>query len=329
VGSSGINLNDYNHNRNQAVLFSPSNDPYGLCQLVSGNTICNTAGNASFRVPFLGYEAAGVNASDADGYSNYNSLQATVRHQFSHGLTMQAAYTWSKALSDIFFGNSANINNASCVKCQYGPVSFNRAHRLAVNYSYDLPFGKGTTGITNKVIAGWNVSGVTIAQTGDRLTFFSQAAGAAFGTSTTSYLTGLASPDFCPGFNNGNVKNSGSAKANRGAYYNLAAFCTPASVPFGDATATGFGDAGIGGVTGPGQFNWDISLMKNTQITERVRVQFRTDFYNAFNHSQFSDPGSGSFGSLGFVNVGTPIADTISHTSVNPRLIQFGLHLYF
>ncbi len=329
VGSSGINLNDYNHNRNQAVLFSPTNDPYGLCQVVGGSTICNTAGNASFRVPYLGYEAAGVNASDADGYSNYNSLQATVRHQFSHGLTMQAAYTWSKALSDIFFGNSANINLASCLKCQYGPVSFNRAHRLAVNYSYDLPFGKGTTGITNKVIAGWNVSGVTIAQTGDRLTFYSQNAGTAYGTSTTSYLTGLASPDFCSGFNNGNVKNPGSAKANRGAYYNLAAFCTPAVVPFGDATATGFGDAGIGGATGPGQFNWDISLMKNTQITERVRVQFRADFYNAFNHSQFSDPGSGAFGSIGVIDVGSASADTISHVSVNPRLIQFGLHFYF
>jgi hypothetical protein len=329
VGSSGINLNNYNHNRNQAVLFSPSNDPYGLCQVVGGSTICNTAGNAAFRVPYLGYEAAGVNASDADGYSNYNSLQVSVRHQFSHGLTMQAAYTWSKALSDIFDFNTANINDASCVKCQYGNVAFNRAHRLAVNYSYDLPFGKGTTGITNKVIAGWNVSGVTIAQTGDRLTFFSQNAGTAFGTSTTSYLTGLATPDFCPGFSNRNVKNPGSTKANLGEYYNLAAFCTPAVVPFGDATATGYGDAGIGGGIGPGQFNWDISLMKNTQITERVKVQFRADFYNAFNHSQFSDPGSGAFGSIGYINVGTPVADTISHTSVNPRLIQFGLHLYF
>jgi hypothetical protein len=208
---------------------------------------------------------------------------------------------------------------------------------LAVNYSYDLPFGKGTTGITNKLIAGWNVSGVTIAQTGDRLTFYSQTAGTAFGTSTTSYLTGLASPDFCSGFNNGNVKNHGSTKANLGAYFNLAGFCTPAVVPFGDpgilgpgdTAATGFGNAGIGGVTGPGQFNWDISIMKNTQITERVRVQFRTDFYNAFNHSQFSDPGSGSFGSIGFIDVGSPVANTISHTSVNPRLIQFGLHFYF
>ncbi len=346
VGSSGINLNDYNHNRNQAVLFTPCNpvgskcssDPYGLCQVVGGNTVCNSTPNAEFRVPYLGYEPAGVAASDADGYSNYNSLQATVRHQFSQGLTMQAAYTWSKALSDIFFGNAANINNASCVKCQYGPVSFNRTHRLAVNYSYDLPFGKGTEGITNKLIAGWNLSGVTIAQTGDRLTFYSQNAGTAFGTSTTGSLTGLASPNFCSGFGNGNVKNPGGPKANLGAYFNLGAFCTPAVVPFGDPVgnpaamilpATGYGDAGIGGVTGPGQFNWDISILKNTQITERVKMQFRTDFYNAFNHTQFSDPGSGAFGSVGFVNVGNPTTNQITHANVNPRLIQFGVHFLF
>ena len=59
----------------------------------------------------------------------------------------------------------------SCMKCQYGRVSFDRSQRFVVNYSYDLPFGKGTTGITNKLIGGWNVSGVTIAQTGDPLTF--------------------------------------------------------------------------------------------------------------------------------------------------------------
>ena len=101
-----------------------------------------------------------------------------MRHQFSHGLTFQAAYTWDKDLSDIFFGNSANINNANCLMCQYGPVSFNRAHRLAVNYSYDLPMGKGMSGFAGKAIGGWNVSGVTIAQTGDYLTFFWQNASA-------------------------------------------------------------------------------------------------------------------------------------------------------
>lgn len=340
VGSSGINLNNYNHNRNQAVLFSPCNpvgsecatDPYGLCQVVSGSTICNTAANAQFRVPYWGYEASGLNASDADGYSLYNSLQVAVRHQFSHGLTMQAAYTWDKDMSDVFFGNSANINVASCMMCQYGRVSFDRPQRLSVSYSYDLPFGKGVSGFAGKAIGGWNVSGVTIAQTGDPLTFYDTNAGTAYGTSTTSYLTGLATAQFCNGFSEGNVKNPGGTLANLGHYFNISnAFCAPPSVAFTDSAnpATGFGNSKIGGVLGPGQFNWDISIAKNTQITERVRMQFRSDFYNAFNHPQFADPGGTAFGTVGFIDIDNAANNVISHENVNPRLIQFGLHFFF
>ncbi len=80
---------------------------------------------------------------------------------------------------------------------------------------------------------------------------------------------------------------------------------------------------------GPGQFNWDVSILKNTQITERVRMQFRSDFYNAFNHPQFADPGGGGFGTIGFENITAPDYGQIAHTSVNPRLIQFGLRFMF
>ena len=336
VGSSGINLNDYNHNRNQALLATPTNSLSSFCTGVSPDIICNTGGNAQFRVPYLGYEAAGLAASDSDGYSLYNSLQVTVRHQFNHGLTLQANYTWDKNLSTIIYSNTANINDASCLGCQYGRVSFDRPQRLAVSYSYDLPFGKGSSGIEQKLIDGWNVSGVTIAQTGDPLTFIAPGVtGTAFGTSNSSYLSGLTTAQFCPGFGNGSVKNPGGTRANIDDYWNYAAFstggvvCPSAPVPFGDATATSYGNSGTGIVLGPGQFNWDITLMKNTQLTERVRMQFRTDFYNAFNHPSFSDPGAGSFGTIGFENVTTPNYGAITHTNVNPRLIQFGVHFFF
>jgi len=241
---------------------------------------------------------------------------------------MQAAYTWDKNLSDIFYSNSANINDQLDVKSQYGRVAFDRPQRLSVNYSYDLPVGKGTTGIENKLIAGWNVSGVTIAQAGDALTFESLNNGLAYGTSNNSYLSGVVTGYFCKGFNNGNIKNPGGTLKNLNNYFNLAGFCTAPTVPFGDATATGFGDSGTGGVTGPGQFNWDISIVKNTQITERVRMQFRSDFYNAFNHPQFADPGGAAFGTIGFINT-VATSNVISHTNVNPRLIQFGVRFNF
>ncbi len=221
VGASGINLTDYNHNRNGAQTVTPGDSidqEYGLCTGVAPNQICNTSANASFRVPYVGYEPIGLQSSDNDGYNNYNSLQATVRHQFSQGLSMQASYTWDKDLSDVFYANTADINNALCVKCQYARVSFDRPQRFVLNYSYDLPFGKGVQGFAGKLIGGWNVSGVTIAQSGDPLTFIdpgipgvTNGAGSAYGTSTGLSFQGVGTAQFCPGIGNGNVLGSGSA----------------------------------------------------------------------------------------------------------------------
>ncbi|MGA3292899.1 MAG: carboxypeptidase-like regulatory domain-containing protein [Candidatus Acidiferrales bacterium] len=342
VGSSGINLLDYNHNHNQAVLATPTNAYSSLC--TGTPPICNTAANAEFRVPYPGYATDGLAASDANGFSNYNSLQVTLRHQFSHGLSMQAAYTWDKNLSDVFFGPSANINNALAVGSQYGRVSFDRPQRFVLNYSYDLPIGKGMEGVAGKLVSGWNVSGITIVQSGDPLTFIGASGstnptvetGGAYGTSTTSYLDGVSTAQYCSGFNNGNILASGSIiskvgtnPANGKGYFNLAGFCPAPIVPFGDPTATGFGNSGVGAVLGPGQFNWDISILKSTKITERVNMQFHTDFYNAFNHPQFADPGGASFGTVGFENIASPATISILHTNVNPRLIQFGLRFTF
>jgi hypothetical protein len=341
VGSSGINLLDYNHNHNQATLGTPTNQFSSLCTGVSPDIICNTSTNATFRVPFPGYETAGLQASDFDGYSNYNSLQVTVRHNFSHGLTFQAAYTWDKDLSTIFYSNTANINNPLCLICQYGRVSFDRPQRFVANYSYDLPFGKGMNGIAGKLISGWNVSGITILQSGDPLTFIAPNGnvelpalntGGAYGNSTGSYLDGVSTAEFCSGSGPKNVFTSGPITSRVGAnnaYINTNAFCPASVVPYGDATATDYGNSGIGIALGPGQFNWDLSLLKNTKLTERVNMQFRTDFYNAFNHPQFADPGGASFGTVGFEQVTNPTTETVTHTNVNPRLIQFGVRFSF
>jgi hypothetical protein len=342
VGSSGINLLDYNHN--QALLATPTNEFSSLC--TGTPPICNTAPNAQFRVPYPGYQTDGLAGSDDNGYSNYNSLQVTVRHQFSHGLSMQAAYTWDKDLSTVFYSNTANINEALDMNAQYGRVAFDRPQRFVVNYSCDLPFGKGMEGVAGKLVSGWNISGITIVQSGDPLPFTQSggalaASGAAYGTSTTSYLDGVSTAQYCSGFNNGNILAKGSivskvgtSPANGTGYFNLAGFCPAPIVPFGDATATSFGNSGVGAVLGPGQFNWDISILKSTKITERVNMQFHTDFYNAFNHPQFADPGGSTFGTIGYEDITgtTPLGAedvAMTHTNVNPRLIQFGLRFTF
>ncbi|HTZ99805.1 MAG TPA: carboxypeptidase-like regulatory domain-containing protein [Candidatus Aquilonibacter sp.] len=363
VGSTGINLSDFNHNHNQATLYAPcsaaditgtcASDPNGICTGTTlANAICNTAANAQFRVPYPGYTTYGLQGNENDGYSNYNSLQVTLKHQFGHGLSMQAAFTWDKDLSTVFFtgeGSSANVNEALCMRCQYGRVSFDRPRRFVVNYSYDLPFGKETSGLAGKLISGWNVSGITIAQSGDPLTFIAASAptgptalpalvtGAAYGASTTAGVNGVSTAQYCPGFSDKNVLTSGSVESRLGVgvegdtqpYYNPNAFCPAPIVPYGDATASAFGNSGIGVALGPGQFNWDISILKNTKLTEWLTMQFRTDFYNAFNHPQFADPGGSSFATSGFVDIAQGSASHITVTNVNPRLIQFGVHFLF
>lgn len=348
VGSSGINLTDYNHNHNGAVILTPATDVNGIC--TGTPPICNTSNNASFRTPYLGYEPIGLQGDDFDGVSWYNSLQASVRHQFGHGLTMQSAFTWDRNLSDIFYSNSANINDALVLRTrpglngpptgQYGPISFDRFRRLVVNYSYDLPFGRGTA-TADRVFGGWTVSGVTIAQTGNPLTFIGGGTGGAYGTNQQLSFQGVTTAQFCGGSGNANVKNPVSARQtinSANGYFDVGAFnisgsCGPLPiVPYGDATATDYGNSAIGIATGPGQFNWDISIAKNTRITERVRMQFRSDFYNAFNHPQFAPPQGTNFGTLGFENVAnfaTPTGNQITATTVNPRLIQFGIHFLF
>ena len=131
VGSSGINIGDYSHNVNIAQLASPSNPINGITT--------NTQANASARVPYLGFTPIGLQQNAFDGVYNYNSLQTTVRKQFSRGFGFQGSYTFSKNLSNVGF-NSANLNNPNDMDQQYGQTPYSRPHRFIVGYQYELPF---------------------------------------------------------------------------------------------------------------------------------------------------------------------------------------------
>jgi len=253
--------------------------------------------------------------------SNYNSLQLTLRKQFSHGLTMQAAYTWSKDLSDLVDDSvskgayAANSNNANDFSQQYGPVDFNRPQRLVVNYHYELPFGTHA-GMVGKLANGWSVAGVTVVQDGDPLTAYDPSGGTIYGISSN------ARAQLCPGMTASSILSSGSIEHRLGGsaggtgYFVANAFCPS---PVVSAGGTGFGDSSVGMILGPGQFNWDITLIKDTKLTETKAIQFRTEFYNAFNHPQFANP---------VTSVG-PTLGHITSTATNPRIIQFGLRYSF
>jgi hypothetical protein len=316
VGSSGINLTDYNHNYNTALLASPSHP-------INGQTV-NSVGNVLLRVPYAGYQAAGLQGTAYDLVESYNSFQATVRKRFSKGLLMQAAYTYSKSLTNSFV-NTANSNLSTNTWQQYGPSSFNRPNRFVVNYSYDLPLGQHT-GALGKLANGWNLSGVTTVQSGLPMTIIDTRGGTAYGTSSTTSQGGYSRAQLCPGVTYGQLGSSGGTEARLDQYFNKAAFCAPPLIANGDGVATDFGNSGVGIIQGPGQFNWDFTVMKNTQITERHSIQFRAEFFNLFNHAQFSNPAAFP---AGFADVNSPSFGQITSTSVNPRVIQLALKYSF
>jgi hypothetical protein len=337
VGSSGINQTDYNHDYNIASLASPSNPINGVTT--------NTTANAIYRVPYLGYGPGELQGTGYDLVYNYNSLQVTVRKQFSHGFTMQAAYTWSKDLTNVvvaplgltYADNQANVNNPTNTWGDYGPAGFERPQRFTISYTYDLPFGnpKGALGWLAK---GWQLSGVFLIQDGNPLTITTVNGGSAFtgGPAANSGESGASTVQLAPGVTYGQVGTSGGIESRLGGsgstngYFNLSAITgnnainpngTPTTLAACPTCASLYGNSGLGIILGPGNFNWDNSLIKNMLIGERKRLQFRVEAFNLLNHPQFGNPAT-TYSTLSTFG-------EITTTSTNPRILQLGLKLLF
>jgi len=199
------------------------------------------------------------------------------------------------------------------------------------NYSYDLPFG-AHNGAVGKLLEGWNVSGVTLVQNGLPITIGDTSAGTIYGTAGGGNQSGYARAQMCPGMTYGSIATSGGVEQRLGGnsggpgYFNKSSFCAPPAI--GDGTD--FGNSGTGILLGPGQFNWDLSILKTTRVKERQSLQFRAEFFNAFNHAQFNNPNNtGGFLSNTVPDRSSGTFGNIITTSVNPRVIQLGLKYKF
>jgi hypothetical protein len=320
-------------------------------------------GNVMGRVSYLGYSTGGMSTTSTRGDSLYNSLQASLRHQFAHGFLLQASYTWSKSITNInapvagggisapgnVLSGGASSNDPLDFGQQYGLAAFNRPQRLVIAYSYELPY-KNTQGFSGKALGGWSVSGITTIQDGEPFTVTDSNAGQIYyGANGTPFGGGgvraeLASPTNCntygvcqssvPLATSGGTTarvldgilttGSGNGWINKSAY--TSAPCIGGTVAGAANCAasgggTGFGNSAVGAIMGPGQHNWDMSIIKNTKVMEGLSVQFRTEFYNLWNHPQFNPPAQ-NFGAL-------TTFGHITSSSVPPRVVQFALKFLF
>jgi len=312
VGNHGTRLGA-SRQLNEPLLASTADPIHGITT--------NTVANAAERVPYLGFAPTGLSDSETYGFSMYNALQAGVGKQLRHGLSFQVSYTYSNAMTDVtgvglanvFTGGSSNFDDTNIRSERWGPADFDRRHRVIFYYSWNIPGTHGDSGFLQHLTNGWRFSGVTTLQSGDPLTITDSTAGSIYAFASTS------GAELCPGMTNASAATSGSVESRLNNYLNPAAFCAPPTI--GDGT--GYGNVARGIVRGPGQNNWDMSIAKETTVgglSEGARLEFRTEFFNAFNHAQFADPG---------VAFGTPAFGIINSTSVNPRLIQFALKYIF
>ncbi len=242
-----------------------------------------------------------VTGTFSDGLSNYHSLQLKVNRRFSRGLTFLSSYTWSKAISynegALGLCADAGVQNPRDWKADRSPACTDIPHRFVFSYSYELPFGKGLSGVGKAVAQGWQINGITVIRSGSPFTPQ---------LTTPSPVTGgTTRPDrICDG-----ALPEGQRSIQR--WFDLGCFAPPSNV---------FGNSGRNILRGPGQINFDFSLFKNFALNERSTVQFRAEIFNLFNTPQFQLP-------VRFVD--TPDAATIVETVNTSRQIQFALKVIF
>ncbi len=324
VGTRATRLLE-SRNINSALLASPGVP-------INGETT-NTRANAYLRVPYTGFSPLGLTRIESYGFSMYNSLQATLRRQLSHGVLFQAAYTWSKALTDVqgsgtsavFTGGDGDSNDPNNRHDRWGPAAFDRTNRFVFVYRWELPKLHEGYAVARQALNGWAVSGVTTIQDGDRLTLTDAEGGSIYGYASTSRA------QLAPGVSNQQIESHGSVHSRLNNYFNTASLCSFANAPTSAAYAacpypvigdgTGYGNSSTGVVRGPSQDNTDITVSRAFRgIREGNTIDFRAEFFNAFNHAQYADPTTG-FDTAGF--------GQILSTSVAPRIIQFALKYEF
>jgi hypothetical protein len=263
--------------------------------------------------------------------SFYNAFQASLNKRFSDGFNILLAYTFAKNLGNADGNVGGYVQNAYFPNLEHGAVTPDLRHRLSVSYLYELPVGRGrhfmtdSHGIVDAFLGGWQVAGITSAQTGEAVTAIMSTD--LSNTGSFSYRPNQIANPYDFSF------NTASQAADYGCshpghqtldcWVNQAAFVAPPLAP-GQQSAHSFGKGKIGNLRGPNLVDLDLVLQKNFKIGERQQIEFRSEFFNLLNHPNFGLPGGGSL-----VAVDVPGGAAITNTATDNRQIEFALKYTF
>ncbi len=327
AGSHGVHLEQYSTHLNQipdsflsqaAALTTQVPNP--LVGSPNPNLNGATISQGQLDRPYPQY-----NDVNLAGYgccsSTYNSLQATVTRRFAGGGTLLVAYTNAKLLSNTdtltswlesSTGGVGQVQDWNNLKGEKSLSSQDVSQRLVISYVLDLPFGHGKrfaaglSGVADKAVSGWGIDGVTTFQRG-----FPLKIGFAGSTPLEGANLGVSNvrPDVVAGCHKEGPRTTTE-------WFNTACFTAPPDWGFGSESRV---DSTL---RAAGINNFDFAIFKRTNFAERYGLEFRTEFFNLFNHPQFGFP-SQNLGSADFGAISSTVPST------NPRLIQFALKFVF
>lgn len=254
----------------------------------------NTGTSPYVYGPYYGWGS--ITSFTTTGNAEWHGLLLSARHQVGHGLFLSGSYTYSHGVQEAAgagFG-SQSVQNSYNVRGDTGNSSVNVGHLASFSWIYDIPFMSHAKGISHTLFGGWKYNGISTFRSG-----FSLSPGLSVANQ------GLATrPDVVAG-----QQLTYPQTVNQ--WFNTAIFQRPA---FGE-----FGNAGVGTITGPGLVNFDMGLYKDFAFTERKRLQFRSEFFNVFNHVNLGNPtttlGSGNYGRI--------------TSALDGRIIEFSLRFHF
>ena len=261
------------------------------------------------------------------GNSNFHSLQVSLKRYMTGGWLWETQYMWSHGLADEGFGagDTTNIENVSCIRCDYSSSDIDIRQSLSINSVYELPFGRGKHFLSNggaaaKVLGGWQLSGIVSAMSGRPIDI-------EIDRSASDMPDGnkrAQRPDLLPGQPlYGTPKNINN-------WFNETFLTdgTPVS-PFVTPATDTWGNLGRNIARGPGYYEIDTALQREIPLTERMKLKFRAEAFNLLNHPIYGDPDSDVSDGPGEFGVITSELNTGATGLGTSRRLQFMLRLEF